>query len=429
LSHAARASTPPASADGAPSPQVPQVREVWIRTAPETPICVFGLTGVERLRRTFDLLASGEDGRLTGARIHQGEAPPSGLAAASAAAAEEAGPAGEARVLAIRGDAVYDERVVTSLLEAPGTALAAEADASPLAAHVSADQLAAAHRWLEGGPPPRGVHVATPAELTPAYTSRLRKTQPPFAFVLRRGDEKRAEAVLFEAAYKGVTDLVTRYVWPLPARWLTAALARAGVTPNAVTAASWVLVLGALAAFAAGAFGAGLVLAWLMTFLDTVDGKLARVTLRSSRVGHVLDHGLDLVHPPFWYAAWGVGLAAGGPAWIEAVTWIAVVGYVAGRLEEGIFLARFGFEIHSWRPLDSRFRLITARRNPNLVLLSAGTLVGRPDLGLAAVAAWTLASLGVHAVRLVQAWSQARRGDAVQAWQAAIGGAAAAETT
>ena len=42
-----------------------------------------------------------------------------------------------------------------------------------------------------------------------------------------------------------------------------------------------------------------------MTFLDTVDGKLARVTLTSSPFGNVLDHSLDLIHPPFWYWAWG----------------------------------------------------------------------------------------------------------------------------
>ena len=50
---------------------------------------------------------------------------------------------------------------------------------------------------------------------------------------------------------------------------------------------------------------------WLMTFLDTVDGKLARVTVTSSRIGDVLDHGLDIIHPPLWYIAWGVGLPAG----------------------------------------------------------------------------------------------------------------------
>ena len=59
---------------------------------------------------------------------------------------------------------------------------------------------------------------------------------------------------------------------------------------------------------ARGAFLSGLVCAWAMTFLDTVDGKLARVTLTSSRIGDVMDHGLDLVHPPFWWWAWGIGL-------------------------------------------------------------------------------------------------------------------------
>ena len=44
-----------------------------------------------------------------------------------------------------------------------------------------------------------------------------------------------------------------------------------------------------------------------MTFLDTVDGKLARTTLTSSKWGDIFDHGIDLVHPPFWYVAWGAG--------------------------------------------------------------------------------------------------------------------------
>jgi phosphatidylglycerophosphate synthase len=163
-----------------------------------------------------------------------------------------------------------------------------------------------------------------------------------------------------------------------------------------------------------------------MTFLDTVDGKLARVTLRSSRLGHVLDHGIDLVHPPIWWLAFGASLLATGPAWVEAATVVTVGGYLVSRLLEGIFLAVFGFEIHSWRPVDSAFRLVTARRNPNLVLLSAGALAGRPDLGLAAVALWSAASVAFHALRLVMAFA-ARRQGLLLGWQerAAVGSAAA----
>src|SRR3546814_6231706 len=75
-----------------------------------------------------------------------------------------------------------------------------------------------------------------------------------------------------------------------------------------------------------------------MTFLDTVDGKLARVTLTATRFGHRFDHGKDVVHPPFLYAAWGFGLAPAAmalpPAWLEAGLWAMLAGYVLGRSEE-----------------------------------------------------------------------------------------------
>src|SRR3546814_15265433 len=76
--------------------------------------------------------------------------------------------------------------------------------------------------------------------------------------------------------------------------------------------------------------GWGLLAGWVMTFLDTVDGKLARVTLTATRFGHLFDHGMDVVHPPFWYAAWGFGLAPAAmalpPAWLEAGLWAMLAG-------------------------------------------------------------------------------------------------------
>src|SRR5262249_60689075 len=68
----------------------------------------------------------------------------------------------------------------------------------------------------------------------------------------------------------------------------------------------------------------------------------------------------------------------------------------------------------TWRPIDALFRTITARRNPNLLLLSVAALGGRPDLGLVLVAIWTLASLGFHAVRIAQAFSARAHGSAVR---------------
>ena len=109
-----------------------------------------------------------------------------------------------------------------------------------------------------------------------------------------------------------------------------------------------------------------------MTFLDTVDGKLARVTLTSSKIGNLFDHGIDLIHPPFWWFAWWVGCQQLGlrPPHPQLAVEVMIIGYVVQRVIEGIFMRRFGFHVHSWRPFDSWFRLITARRNPNLLILT-----------------------------------------------------------
>src|SRR5262249_23098452 len=158
---------------------------------------------------------------------------------------------------------------------------------------------------------------------------------------------------------------------------------------NMVTSASLVLVLMAMWAFWHGHYGWGLVAAWGMTFLDTVDGKLARVTLNSSKFGDIFDHSIDLLHPPFWWWAWVVGLPAGLALPQDSVALkVIVAGYILQRLEEGGFELWFKLNMHIWQRFDSRLRLITARRNPNLAILTIATLAGRPDVGINVVAVW-----------------------------------------
>jgi phosphatidylglycerophosphate synthase len=375
----------------------------WILADPDQPeIRVWGVTLTERLHRT--LLSIGFSAERIGrGSLSEGRAQPSVR-------------------LVFRSDYVFDERLVRALATSEATALIAPDKKEVVAVHVATQKVAEAlqlfssERSLEGAAQQAGVRLVSPNALVPAYTAALRKADPPYLFAVQPEKIEAIENYLFQASYKGITDVVTKWVWPLPARAVTRCLARAGIRPNVVTVASWVLVIVAAWLFIEGWFGLGLLAAWVMTFLDTVDGKLARVTLTSSRIGHVLDHGLDLLHPPFWYLAWVMGLPA-QTAWLGPATLITVGGYVIGRLLEGLFLWIFKMEIHSWRPIDSAFRTITARRNPNLLLLTAGTLAGRPDIGLILVAFWTICSIGFHAVRLLQALAQRWRGLPVKTWQ------------
>ena len=341
---------------------------------------IWGMSSAERLQRIFRRL---------------------GLQESDAVAA------GVKPVLAVDARWVFDEALIRALAQQPNVILVDD-DGVPAAIHGQGEAMRVALERLAAGEQLAAVAPDYPRltalEVGSTYNSELRKKEPPILRRLTTTNVREVEKRLFQGSYKGVTDLVTKYVWPAPARVVTRWCALTGVTPNQVTFASFLLVLAAFALFWTGHFGWGLVAAWGMTFLDTVDGKLARVTLTSSKIGNVFDHGIDLIHPPFWWWAWLVGVQAGPHPLGQAELILAVIvgGYVVQRMLEGVFLGLFKVEMHAWRPFDSFFRLITARRNPNLIMLTGASLVGRPDIGLLLVAIWTALSLLVHLVQVLQ---------------------------
>lgn len=250
--------------------------------------------------------------------------------------------------------------------------------------------------------------------------AELRKREQPFLMVLEPASVRTAERASYFGAYKGVTDLLTKYLWPEWALVLTRLAARLGITPNAVTAIGALLCVVTTILFWRGDYWIGMATALGFMVLDTVDGKLARCTITSSKWGNIFDHGIDLIHPPFWWYAWGVGLAAYGRP-LDAPTFaiviaVIVLGYIVQRVIEGAFMRLYGMHIHVWQKVDSDFRLITARRNPNMVILLVSLVLGRPDLGLIAVAVWTMISCLFHLVRLVQAVRVRAGGGEIRSW-------------
>ena len=253
------------------------------------------------------------------------------------------------------------------------------------------------------------------------YNTMLRKREEPVLEKLEPASIRMIERKTYYGAYKGVTDILTKYLWPEWALVLTRIAARIHMTPNMVTGIGAILCLLATWLFWEGHYWEGMAAGLGFMVLDTVDGKLARCTITSSYWGNIFDHGLDLVHPPFWWWAWGVGLASWGLALAPhefAIVMAAIVGgYVIQRLIEGMFMRRFGgMHIHVWQKADSDFRLITARRNPNMVILFVATAMQRPDIGLIAVAVWTVLSCIFHAVRLSQATKRRKRGIKIRSW-------------
>ena len=339
---------------------------------------LWGMTSLERLRRIA---------RAQGRRV-------------------EARPQGAALLVDLRY--AFDPAWLKVAEGAPGQAVTR--DGVPVVAHVTSGQA-----------DPHGLPTI-PQETTEVENHQLRKRERPFMEPLTPATVPLLERESYRGAYKGVTDLLTKYLWPNWAFALTRLAARWGITPNQVTAISLVFCVGATFSFWYGLYWLGLALALVMMVLDTVDGKLARCTITSSWWGNLFDHGIDLVHPPFWWYAWGVGLVPFGRPLADETFWACMAailgGYVVQRLIEGAFIQLFGIHIHVWRRFDSWFRLITARRNPNMPILLAFLAVGRPDWGLVAVAIWTVASLAVHFVQLGQALVARARGQRIRSWLA-----------
>jgi len=355
----------------------------------ETGPRLFGIGTADRLRRQF-----AREGATSCLSLEE--------------AAKHDGP-----VTMLKADAVLDQPLISVMMKTPNLLLLGEGPAgeTPLAAQVRGPDVLATAELLSDRDSRQShmLDARTPAELGVQFWKALRKRETPYAFAVSQANAAAAEWRVFRGTYKGATDIVTKYLWPVPAFHATRWLARIGVTPNMVTTIAAFLMVLAFWLFLRGDFALGLVAAWLMTFLDTVDGKLARVTLTSSKWGDIFDHGIDLVHPPFWYVAWGLALD-----WPATTFWwvIAAIlgGYILQRVMEGIAIKWLGLEIHIWRKLDTLFRQVTARRNPNLILLTLGVLIGRPDWGLLAVATWTIACLILHALQLLQALNAQRRG-------------------
>lgn len=338
---------------------------------------------------------------------------------------------GAESVLLLRADYLFEVRTLTALLGRKGVLTH---EGTPAAAFVAIGDLDEALGAFES--------VASPADLASSGLDRfetsdiqsfersLRRTDAPTLLPLREESKAALSNQLYGSAYKGVTDLVTKFWWPKPAKHVVAWCADRHITPNTVTIIGMVLMLFAGWCFYEGAFLTGLAAGWIMTFLDTVDGKLARVTVQSSKIGNVMDHGMDLIHPPFWYWLWGLGLLASPSLWgLEASTlyiWM-FAGYIGGRIAEGAFHLLGNTAIFTWQPIDSYFRLITGRRNPNMIMLTVLALFGLPEWAFLSVVVWTVLSTLILFVRLFMGLAVRQyTGEPLNSWMADPEAAAAA---
>jgi phosphatidylglycerophosphate synthase len=199
-----------------------------------------------------------------------------------------------------------------------------------------------------------------------------------------------AERALWASLTSEADGLVDRCFNRPMGRFLSKLLIRTAATPNQVSLLATVVGLVSAACFSLGtatAFLIGALLLQLSAIIDCVDGEIARVLFKESRLGRWIDLGGDQVVHVAVFACIGIGLArAGSSAPVLALALSAAAGVLISLavVLRGLLLPE--------AQRTSRFRkLIDATTNRDFsVILLALVLAGRLDWFL-----W-LAGVGVH---------------------------------
>jgi phosphatidylglycerophosphate synthase len=318
-------------------------------------------------------------------------------------------------LLALSGDTAIDVRVLEHVIWANGpivfmggagaehgAVLRIDEALPPARVGEADDLLSIAQTCLEAG-----CVKELNADEFDGYIRKLRRNEPPWLFrVISEASASKLQHFLFWSNYKGATDFLTKYAFP-PLVWhAVVPLAERRIKPNTVTAVGIFCCFASVPFFAAGWWAPGLFLAYAMAILDSIDGKLARVTFSSSKQGDVLDHGTDVVHPPIWYWAWAWGLSGGDPfsPVFQASLWMTGL-YIGDRLLETLFKScTGGRSVQDITPLDTRLRTFVSRRNVNLAIFTAALPFGLGVEAVYAVVGLQLLTVIYHFIRVVQFW-------------------------
>lgn len=258
---------------------------------------------------------------------------------------------------------------------------------------------------------------------------RVVDAEPPYlgfcAPVVDRRSLRRAEWQLIRSLRKAADGFAARAInrhLSLPITWV---LARTPVRPNHITLLAFAAALMGGITLARGGYWAGVAgMLWveLGSILDGVDGELARVTCRFSRVGQWMDTVTDDAANVCYWTGTMLNLQAAGVGWAMPVWSVAVAAFAITQLSQYYLIAtvyRSGdlaaipwafqsAEFLSARPRGFWPRVKAAvpkllKRDFAVTLFCALAAAGRLDAVLAISAAGAVSFLVAFCVQLVRA--------------------------
>jgi len=319
-------------------------------------------------------------------------------------------------LLMVRGDAVFDIRLLQLLLTQNYTAVLVDSSvpaqfeslvASALTTR--AGKLCGAtlihHNWASAqsgsveNALSHGLERGTVAVLDvadqPLYSPALRRNLRPFWFDAPSPEQKKpAEKLLLDSVQKGSQDFPALVHVPIE-RFLISHLCKMPIRPNHLTV-GW--ALGALATtvlFATGHLIWGITFALIVGILDGLDGKQARLKVETTGGGK-FEHQLDSVFEVAWPTALACHFCISRqlPSAFFYLALLLIAEALDGIGKHGVYVPaeKRLVEPHFF---DRIVRLVGGRRNIYIWVLIVAVALGVPAKALIVMACWEVVTAAV----------------------------------
>jgi len=213
-------------------------------------------------------------------------------------------------------------------------------------------------------------------------------------------DVERAKKLLVERSQKerGASDFVAHYFNRPIENAILKRISDHRVTPNQLTMATNALAYFVTALLLFDHLLIGAILMFAVGIMDGLDGKLARLHRRTTKLG-LMEHQFDLLFEFSWLLAMAIFLSQSQgllPLILVAfsITFIAFYRFCYDQFSRAL-----GVSLDVYGPFERAFRRIAGRRNVYNVYILIGVLFGAPLYSLIAILFHSALTAAVYASR------------------------------
>ena len=235
-----------------------------------------------------------------------------------------------------------------------------------------------------------------------SYVPHLRKNIPVFwKDIDTEKNLRETEHLLIKNTCKGTNDILALYFNKPIENFIVRKVANTRVSPNQVTFFTNLLAYISTFLFFYGYLLSATLITFVVSFLDGVDGKLARVKFLFSKFGK-LEHAFDYLFEHSWYIALGFYLTS-EHGMVPLILCIFIlffdgfVTHITWRFEEVT-----GIQLYDYSKIERIFRRFDGRKNSYIIFILLGVLVGIPFYSLICITILSLASAIFYSARAMK---------------------------